>query len=404
MISLNQAHLEIANLPALNPAVIPLDAALGLVCSNDVYAVSSCPSIDSSLKDGFAVIASDIDGASDTTPVELSVVGALMAGDGNDSMKVSHGKAIRIMTGAPLPPGATSIVASEFTEASGNNVIVRADARVGRNVLFEGRDIAKGQLLVRTGALLRPTNLGLLASAGIGSLSCYPSPKVAIVATGSELVWPGEHVGPGKIAASNMVTAQAELKRFGILASTHIVRDSLDGLEDYFRDLLGEVDVLITCGGVLDGDKDLTMKAMERLGMEKIFHRVRIGPGKGACLGQVGRTVVFNLPGGPPSNHVALTLLAIPGCRKLMGVSNCFPPKRTVVVKEDLFGQKGWTQLTYCRVDYENGCLAATPLQSLGRLEAMGKANALVVLPEDCTEVRAGMGATALILDPNDIS
>lgn len=397
MISLNQAHREIAKLQPLAPVAVSLDKALGLVCSEDVFAVSSCPSVDSSLKDGFAVIAGDIDCASETRPVELSVVGSLMAGDDNDVFKVVQGKAVRIMTGAPVPPGATSVVASEFTEQKGNIVIVKADARAGRNILRQGSDIKRGQLLLSKNIQLRPTHLGLLAAAGVGALSCYPAPRVAVAATGSELVWPGEEVTPGKVAASNMVTARAELQGLGISASTHIVRDNLDGLEEQFRVLVREVDLLITCGGVLDGDKDLTMKAMERLGMEKIFHRVRIGPGKGACLGRVGDTVVFNLPGGPPSNHVALTLLALPGCRRLMGFDSWLPPMIEVVLKEDLSGQEGWTQLVYCSLKYENDCLAAFP-QSMGRLEAMAGADALVLIPESCKRLKAGMHARAWLL------
>ena len=403
MISLNQAHREISRLQPLTPVVTVIDKALGLVCAEDVYAVASCPSVDSSLKDGFAVIASDIDDASDTSPVTLAVVGALAAGDDCDTLRVEKGTAVRIMTGAPVPAGATSVVASEFTEMSGEHVIVSADARVGRNILHRGSDIDSGQLVVSRGTVLRPAHLGLLASAGIGSILCYPSVRVAIAATGSELVWPGEDVAPGKVAASNMVTAQAEFKRLGITASTHIVRDNLDGLEDQFRVLVEEVDLLITCGGVLDGDKDLTMKAMERLGMDKIFHRVRIGPGKGACLGRIGNTVVINLPGGPPSNHVALLLLALPGCRQLMGFKHCLPVRRSVLVKQPLYGQLGWTQLFYSRVEWENDKFIAVPQNSMGRLEAMAAANSLVMLPEDCKEVRAETEATAWIFDLNNI-
>lgn len=389
MISLNQAQQEIATLQPLAPVVVSLDKALGLVCSEDVFAVSNCPSVDSSVKDGFAVISTDIDCASEAFPVELSVVGSLMAGDDNSLLRVVQKKAVRIMTGAPVPGGATSVVASEFTEQRGNIVTVRADAEAGRNILRRGSDIKRGQLVLSKNTRLRPTHLGLLAAAGIGALPCYRIPRVAIAATGSELVWPGEEVSSGKVAASNMVTARAELQQLGISASTHIVRDDLDGLEEQFRGLVEQVDLLVTCGGVLDGDKDLTMKAMERLGMEKIFHRVRIGPGKGVCLGRVGDTVVFNLPGGPPSNHVALTLLALPGCRQLMGFDSCLPPMLEVVVQEDLFGQEGWTQLVYCSVKDEKNHLAAFP-QKMGRLEAMANADALVPLPEDCAGLKAG--------------
>lgn len=397
MISLEQAHQEIRKLQPLKPVVMSLDDALGRVCAEDVYALASCPSIDSSLKDGFAVIASEIDNATDASPVELAVVGALVAGDDSDSVLVKKGQAVRIMTGAPVPAGATSVVASEFTEMTGDTLIVRADAKVGRNILSKGSDVRRGELVVLKGTVLRPAHLGLLASAGLGSLLCFPLVKVAITATGSELVWPGEDITPGKVAASNMVTAKAELKRLGIIASTHIVRDDLGGLESEIGNVIDTVDLLITCGGVLDGDKDLTMHAMESLGMEKIFHRVRIGPGKGACLGRVGSTVVCNLPGGPPSNHVALMLLALPACRRLMGFSKPLPILRNVQVKQDLVGQRDWTQLFYSKIEFENDSLVATSLYDLGRLGAMGASNGLVMLPEDCKEIKSGDHTTAWV-------
>jgi molybdopterin molybdotransferase len=334
----------------------------------------------------------------------LSVIGSLVAGDESGSVAVTSGKAIRIMTGAPIPPGATSVVAAEFTTESQNKVTVTADAGVGRNILFKGSDIQTGQCILKKGTLLRPGHLGLLASAGVGRLMCHPFPRVAIAATGSELVWPGDDVGPGKVAASNMVTASAELQRLGIDASSCVLRDNLDRLEERFRELVNEADLLITCGGVLDGDKDLTMKAMERLGMVKIFHRVRIGPGKGACMGRIGNTIVFNLPGGPPSNHVALVLLALPGCRRLMGIENCFPQKRNVVIEKTLTGQKNWTQLTYCRVGYEGDRLIASWLSDCGRLERIGAANALVELPEGCEMIESGSHAGAWIIAPDQVA
>jgi len=245
----------------------------------------------------------------------------------------------------------------------------------------------QGQVVARQGDLLRPAHLGRLAAAGLNEVLCYPVPRVAVVATGSELVLPGEPVTAGKVAASNMVTAAAELQSLGVTASTILIRDNLEQLQDQFEQLVQQVDVLVTCGGVLDGDKDLTMRAMEQIGMEKIFHRVRIGPGKGVCLGRVGDTVVFNLPGGPPSNHVALLLLALPGVRKLMGFSDPFPQKNKVHVTKELNGQKNWTQLIYGEIECENGSVVAVPASGVSRFEAMASADILIEIPEGRTAI-----------------
>jgi molybdopterin molybdotransferase len=395
MISINQAHAAIDLLEPLPPVSLPLAQTLGLVCAEEVLAADNCPTVDSSLKDGFAVISSDISEASPSHPVTLTVIGNLSAGDDPQRVVVTPGTAVRIMTGAPIPSGATAVLASEFAQTNGQGVTARADAQPGKNILGKGSDIAKKQVVVARGEPLGPAHLGLLAAAGVAAVTCCPRPRVGIVATGSELAWPGEPLSPGKVAASNMVIAAAELRLLGIQASTELLRDNLDNLREEFARLVPQLDLLITCGGVLDGDKDLTMRAMEVLGMQKIFHRVRIGPGKGACLGRVGQTVVFNLPGGPPSNHVALLLLALPGVRRLMGIKPCLPRKRQVLVTEQLKGQADWTQLIYARMHFADGILTATPLRRMGRLEAMARANALIEIPEGRAALEEGSPAQA---------
>ena len=387
MISLNEAHQHIVTIDPLEPVTVPLASANGMICGTEICANVDCPTVDSSLKDGFAVLSADITAASLENPVTLTVNGTLTAGEDADSLCVTSGTAVRIMTGASIPSGATAVLASEFAQVHGELLRVTADAHAGRNILHQGSDIIQGQVVMHKGDLLGPTHLGLLAAAGLNEVICHPLPKVAIAATGSELVWPGEPVTPGKVAASNMVTVAAELQNLGIRPSTVLLRDNLDQLKERFREIVRQVDILITCGGVLDGDKDLTMRAMEQIGMEKIFHRVRIGPGKGACMGRVGETVVFNLPGGPPSNHVALLLLALPGVRRLMGFEGPLPEKKKVFVTEKLTGQKNWTQLLYSKTQYDNACLSARILDHMSRFEAMAAADILIEIPEGCAVI-----------------
>ncbi len=395
MISLTEAHACIRMLEPLQPVVVPLDRALGLACAEDVHAAANCPTVDSSLKDGFAVVSSDIAEASPSHPVTLVVSGSLVAGDDCQRVRVTRGTAVRIMTGAPIPHGATSVLSSEFAEVSGEMVIIKADARSGLNILRKSSDITRGQRVVTKGDILGPTHLGLLAAAGLAEVLCHPLPKVAIAATGSELVLPGDPLAEGKVAASNMVTAAADLQTLGIKASTVLLRDNLAKLHEHFQRITPQVDVLITCGGVLDGDKDLTLRAMEQIGMVPLFSRVRIGPGKGACMGRVGEAIVFNLPGGPPSNHVAMFLLALSGIRRLMGFVNCLPRKEQVFVTEKLTGQKDWTQLVYSKVDSKDGSLYAEPLNGMRRFEAMATANALIEIPEGCAGIDRGSLAKA---------
>lgn len=390
MIALDDAHRIIARLPTLEPCPMPLGEALGLALAEDVHAQGDCPTIASSLKDGYAVRSADIAAASPQRPVSLRLGGLLAAGDTAAGHEVQSGCCLRVLTGGPLPAGATAVLAQEFARVDGATLAALADAPPGKNVLSRGSDIATGQCVLHAGQILQPAALGLAAAAGLGLVPVRPRPRVAVVATGSELVWPGEGLGPGRIAASNMVIAAAELRQLGIDPSLHLERDHLGALERRLAEILPDIDLLITCGGILDGDKDLTMRAMEALGMEKFFHRVRIGPGKGACCGRIGRTVVFNLPGGPPSHHVALLLLAMPGVRRLMGYADILPPRETVRVSAALRGQRDWTQLVYAAIDTGEGCLVARPLRDSGRLFAMAEARALIEIPEGCEHIEAG--------------
>ncbi|RUM37077.1 MAG: molybdopterin molybdenumtransferase MoeA [Desulfobulbus sp.] len=387
MISLSEAQSQLNALHPLPPRVFSLDRALGLVCSEDVYACINCPTVDSSLKDGLAVRSPDVMDASFDNPCALTVKGSLSAGDTVNIGSLMPGEAVRIMTGSQIPPGATAVLASEFVNNNEGRIFAVADAEPGRNILRQGSDIQLGQNVLSRGVELRPTHLGLLAAAGVHEVSCYPRAQVAVAATGSELVLPGEPVCRGKVAASNMVTIAAELRARGISATTVLLRDDLEKLQEHFHTLVNQVDVLITCGGVLDGDKDLTLQAMRAIGMEVLFHRVRIGPGKGVCMGMVGTTLIFNLPGGPPSNHVAFLLIAQPGIRRLMGFTKFLPRKLPVVSEEDFHGQKDWTQLMYCRLKYEKDSLYAVVLKNSGRLYAMAEADALLEIPEGCSRV-----------------
>ena len=264
MISSAEAHRNISMLEPLQPVDVPLGEALGLVYAESVYAVSNCPTVDSSLKDGFAVVFSDIADASPSNPVTLVVTGSLAAGDDKARFHVTSRTAVRIMTGAAVPHGATSVPVSEFAQFVEGLVTIKADSRVGLNILRKGSDIVQQQMVLAKGDMLGPAHLDLLAAAGLKDVICYPLPKVAIAATGSELVWAGAPLTEGKVAASNMVIAAAELQALGIMASTVLLHDNLDYLDDHFRQIVPQVDLPITCGCVLDGKRTLLSRRWSR--------------------------------------------------------------------------------------------------------------------------------------------
>ena len=389
MISLSKARGCISRVQPLEAVTVSLDKALGLFCCADVAAEADCPSTSSSLKDGFAVHSADIAQASHNHPVQLALVGSVAAG-GQTTARVGAGQAIRIMTGAPIPKGADAVLASEFASQKDKTVHAFADAHPGRNILGRGVDVGEGDIILPGGARLFPAHLGLLAAAGVAEVMVCRPPKVVVVATGSELVAPGERITAGKIAASNLVTLLAEVRSLGIEADWLLVRDNLHLLREKIAPLIGGYDVILTCGGVLDGDKDFTVQAMEELGVEPVFHRVRVGPGKGICLGIKEDTSIFNLPGGPPSNHVAYFLLARAGILRLCGAMDPFADYLMARLTASLPGQQGWTQVFYGRLGRDGERRTVTPLTRRSRLQAMAEADCLVEITEECSGADAG--------------
>lgn len=414
LISLQQARTLVAKISPLGKEIVGLKVAVQRILAKDVIARSDCPSADVSLKDGYAVASVDIESASATNPVRLEVLGVTTAGEEQPDKLAASGTAVRIMTGAQLPPGADAVLASEFAQEKHGWVQAYGDARVGRNILRRGADVQSGHVVVASGTLLQPSHLGLLAAAGVNEVEAYRVPRVVVVATGSELVAPGEPIGSGMVAASNMVTLVAELEVMGISADSLIIKDDLDHLTATMAPLLDRYDVVLTCGGVLDGDKDFTLRAMDELGVDQVFHRVRVGPGKGISMGRLNETLIFNLPGGPPSNHVAFLLLALPGIRKRGGNNEPFSGRAKAVVTLPLKGRSGWTQIIYGRVipchqhnlfdsqvslqseemNGVNGRLHVEPIIKKRRLQAMAAADCLIEIAEDMQHISAGATGT----------
>ena len=390
LIGLEEARQIIGEIVPLAPEPVHINDGVGRITAAEIIAVSDCPSTDASLKDGFAVVSADIAGASREHPVTLQVVGTLTAGQDKEGLVVSSGYTVRIMTGAAVPQGADAVLTSEFAQLDGCRATIFRDAHPGRNILEHGHDVSSSEVLIRSGTRLRAAHIGLLAAAGVNEISVYQQPKIVIVATGSELVEPGNPIAPGKVAASNLVTLQAALRDLGLKSSAVIIHDDLQNLQQQMMPLLEKFDVMLTCGGVLDGDKDLTMRAMDLLAVEPVFRRVRVGPGKGICLGRRGKTIIYNLPGGPPSNHIAFLLLALPGIQRLSGYRGQYKRVYTAELTCPLYGQTGWTEVMYGTLQRVGEKLQVTPVRERSRLLAMAAADCLIELPENRKEADTG--------------
>jgi molybdopterin molybdotransferase len=380
---------------------IAISEGVGRVSAEDVTARISNPSGDVSLKDGFAVKSQDIAEASPEKAVRLRIIGHSFAGSGFEG-EVRHGTAVSICSGSPIPVGADAVVSGEFCEEEASEVRVRADAGPGRNILRAGEDIEAGSIIVGKDGVLLPGLLGLAAAGGSGNIKVYRRPRVALMAIGDEVVAPGGHLHPGQLYASNIVTTGAWLDGFGIPFTTGIVGDSRGAIRNELAGCLPEVDAVITSGGAWVSERDLVAGVLDELGWNKVFHHVRMGPGKGIVFGILEGKPVFCLPGGPASNEMAFLQLALPGILRMAGQTG--PPLPTVsarLTKDMNSRHRNWTEFRDAILSRDtDGSYTVTPYLGRSRLQAIARANCLVCIPEGVDSLHRGDRVPVQVLIP----
>ncbi len=392
-------NLTIERVCSLDTETVDLIDSVDRVAAKDMYAKVDSPSVDASLKDGYAVLSHEIAGATPVNPVRLGLAGCVAAG-GRQDIPVTPGTAVRVLTGAKLPEGANAVVAEEFVTAHGNEIEVNNIAEPGRNILPKGCDVAIGKRIVSQGQCMTPGQVGILAAAGHSRVSVVRNPYVAIVATGDEVVAPGQPLPDGKLYASNMTTLGSWCRRYGLRTQTTIVKDEPDAIFNTLTALSRETDAIITSGGAWTGDRDLVAAMLERMGWEQVFHRIRIGPGKAVGFGLLGQKPVFILPGGPPSNLMGFLQIALPGLLKLGGHRKPGLPKVTVRLASELIGRYAdWTQFTFGMIERQMDLPIFTPLRNSSRLRSMAEAKAIAAIPEGCTVLPAGSVISAQLLE-----
>jgi len=377
---------------------LPLDECVDRIVREDLYAVVDSPSVDASLKDGYAVISAEIATAAPDSEVTLGFGGFLGAGS-REKIQVRPGTAVRILTGAKIPDGADAVIAEEFVKTAEDKVIVANFAEPGRNILLHGTDVAKGSLILRRGERVSPGKAGLLAASGISQMPVFDCPRVAIVATGDEVVAPGQPLPEGKLYASNLTTLAAWCKRYGMASRLEIVPDDRDALAEIIARVLDENDVVITSGGAWTGDRDMVIHVLAELGWRQIFHRIRIGPGKAVGFGLLREKPVFVLPGGPPSNLIGFLQIALPGLLRLGGSAAPGLPRMNVRLAEDLAtNHMDWTQFIFGELQATSEVPVFRRLQGDSRLGVMAAAQAVVSVAEGCTLLQKGDIVSAQLL------
>ncbi len=384
--ALQQTTTTILPLP---PVTLPLLEAVDCTLAEDIIALVDSPSVNGSTKDGYAIISEDIESASKESPAHLKVSGTLYAG-GEKELQIVPGTAARILTGAEVPGGATAVVAEEFTRINGDKLEVFNTAERGRNIIPRGSDIKKGERLATKGQRITPGLLGLAAAAGLDKLPVTKRLKVGLLATGDEIVAPGNPLPRGKLYASNVTTLAGWCQRFGFEVDLRIAKDKPEVIHSCFEKMMENCDALITSGGAWTGDHDLVAKVLIEMGGNIIFHRLRIGPGKATGLGMLKEKPLFILPGGPPSNLMGFLQIALPGLMRLANHPRQHLPVQRVRCGEEMrTGHADWVQFIFGRLDYQNsGELPLfIPLLERSRLRSMAEAEAIIAVPEGQTAI-----------------
>ena len=381
---------------------VSLAGALGRTLARDVKAREDIPPFTKATMDGYAVRAEDTQqsAAEAGSAVELQVMEDLPAGR-YARTSVGPGQAVRIMTGAPLPRGADAVVMVEDTEESGRGVKVRRKVRPGDNIGLAGEDLKKGEIALERGAAIGPAETGMLAAAGLVRVPVTRRPKLAVIATGDEIVEPGEKKRPGQIRNSNGPALTAMAVRAGAAARyLGIARDRNSSLAAKLARAKG-ADILVLSGGVSVGDYDLVKEELRASGVRPVFWQVRIKPGKPVFFGVRGRQLVFGLPGNPTSAMVTFLLFVRPAIERMLGREVPGPPTGTAVLAEDIVLKPGRTQFLRGLLTAAGPVLKVAPYddQRSGVLRSMVRSRVLIVVPADVSRLEAGREVEVIFMD-----
>jgi len=431
-----EEHLAdiLATIRPLAPTELSLGDASGLVLAEDVAAASALPSFDNSAMDGYAVRVEDVAAASEKNPVTLPVVAEVAAGD-TGAYALPPGTAIRIMTGAMLPHGTEAIVPVEWTDGGQARVEIRATVGPGSSVRLAGEDAKAGEVLVKAGTRLRPMHIAVIAAGGHGTVLVRPRPRVVVLSTGSELADPGTPIIPGRIWDSNSFMIAAAAREAGCLAYRHaIVPDRPEQVLPAIEDQLVRADLMITTGGVsMGGEHDVVKAALRQLGTIE-FRKVAMQPGlpqgfgtvalpaaaaeegkaRGGLLsrladrgevketsvraGEHDRVPIFTLPGNPVSAFVSFQVFVRPALGALQGYDGLGLERVKAELTGPLRSPPGRRSFLRGVLDRPAGRVDPLTGQGSHQVATLGKANALIIVPEWVVQMAAGETAEVLVL------
>lgn len=402
MLSVEEALEHIlAEITPLEHTQVALPDALGLVLAQDIISQEDMPPFANSAMDGFALLSKDSVPREGQAP-RLRVTGSIAAGYVAEQ-SVEEGTAMRIMTGAPVPPGADTVIQVELTRSEGPQsdwVEILAEVAPGNNIRPAGEDIRHGQIVLRRGTTISAWEISVLATLGWSQVPVIRRPRVAILATGDEVVDVSEPLQPGKIRNSNSYLLEAAVRQTG--AEAHrlgVARDTVESLREKFSEA-AQYDLILTSGGVSVGEFDLVKTIMQEQGQIN-FWRINMRPGKPVAFGRIGGVPLLGLPGNPVSTAVTFELFGRPTIRKMQGYTHLLRPQIDVIVADPIHERVSRRHYIRAHVKQHSDHFIAhtTGNQGSNITTSLLNANALLIVPEGGTTIPAGGTAKAIMLD-----
>ena len=379
---------------------VPLGQALGRVLTEDVVSRINNPPLDNSAMDGYALIAEDIQSATPENPVKLEMVEEIAAGyTAKGTLK--PGQTMRIMTGAPIPPGADAVLMQEDTQKDGNAILCLDKADVAENIRRAGEDVKIGEGVIKKGTTLSPAHIGMLAVIGRSQIAVSQRPTVAILSTGDEILELDETPQGPQIFNSNGHMLAAQIKSAGgIPVYLGIAKDTEKDLMEKFEWAL-KADIVVSSGGVSVGDYDLVKSSLQKMGQDMLFWKVAMKPGKPLAFGRIGKTPIFGLPGNPVSSFVSFEQFVRPSLRKVLGCSDLSHKTVQAKLTRTINKKPGRLHFLSSIVSWTDGEYTVTPAgeQGSGILKSAANANGLLIFPLEAEEIKQGQEVAVQLLE-----
>ena len=402
-LSLEEAYDVIFRLPLPNRTeILPIEQTNGRILAQDIYANESVPPFSRAPLDGYAFIAADIATATAENPIQLQVIAETAAGDG-PARPLHKGEAVRIMTGAPFPDNADTMVRYEDTEFTATSVKIFAPMASGKNKVMIGEDVAEGKLIATRGTKVSPPLIGLLAAVNHPQIEVYQKPIITIINTGDELVEPGQELPPGKIRNSSYYTLGRYIEEAGaIVINGGIVSDKTEPIAHAIDAALPKSDMIITTGGVSVGDFDMVRAATAAIEAEHLFWKVQLRPGGTLLAAQKDNKLILGLSGNPGSAAIGLHFVGMPYIRRLAGNTDIFPAKIKVTLLEDFAKESPHGRILRGSLVIKDGaaCFTVAASQGNGIVSSLLNCDLIAEIPANTKSISKGMVVDAYWIRP----